>query len=129
MWFSMFLMAFISFFRKDLVMIVVFMLDHLRSSLIYPTQMQLQLLNIVFQFQSLNFIMSRFPSVLLNAVKYSCYWPTSFMMVSLHPSPMPLKSRTHLQLKFWQQLLEITHEHFKLQKRRKKSLYILEVLC
>lgn len=54
---------FMSFSRKDLVMIVVYMLDLLRNSLIYPTQMQLQLPDIVFQFQSLSFIMNRLLSV------------------------------------------------------------------
>lgn len=55
--------------RKDLATIVVCMLDLLRSSLIYPTQMQLQLLVIVSQFQSLSFITNRFLSIHIIVVK------------------------------------------------------------
>ncbi|VFQ86908.1 unnamed protein product [Cuscuta campestris] len=45
--------------RKGLVMIVVYMLDALRSCLIYPIQMQLPHLNLDSQFQSMSFIMNR----------------------------------------------------------------------
>lgn len=54
-----FLITFSSSCRKDLAMIVVYMLDLLRSFLICPTQMQLQFRDIVSQFQSLSFIMNR----------------------------------------------------------------------
>lgn len=49
--------------RKGLVMIVVYMLDVLRSCLIYPIRMQLQHLSLISQFQSLSSTMNRYYTV------------------------------------------------------------------
>lgn len=54
-----FLLIFPLFCRKGLAMTVVYMLDVLRSFLIYRTQILLQHVDIISQFLSLSFIMSR----------------------------------------------------------------------